>query len=74
MHAVAHDDHPGDAGDPGVLHLLVRVAVPPVGVAVRVSVLLGLASVLLVGGRVLLAGYLGCQRGFVGGRVRRLEL
>lgn len=45
VHAVAHDDHPGDAGDAGVLHLLVRVAVAAVrvSVAVRVAVLLDLA-------------------------------
>lgn len=53
VHAVAHDDHPGDAGYTSVLHLLVRVAVPTVRVtvtvAVRVSVLLGLASVLFHG-------------------------
>lgn len=51
VHAVTHDDHPGDAGYTSVLHLLVRVAVPTVRVtvAVRVSVLLGLASVLFRG-------------------------
>lgn len=36
MHAVSHDDHPGDAGDSSVLHLLVRVAVSSVGVSVSV--------------------------------------
>lgn len=51
MHAVSHDDHPGDAGDTSVLHLLVGVAVPAVRVAVAVrvsvSVLLGFSPVLL---------------------------
>lgn len=37
VHAIAHDDHPGDAGDSGVLHLLIRVAVAAVGVAVAVA-------------------------------------
>lgn len=51
MHAVPHDHHPGDAGDTSVLHLLVWVAVPSVGVsvAVGVSVMLHLLLVLLGG-------------------------
>lgn len=75
MHAVAHDDHPGDAGYTSVLHLLVWVAVLTVRVtmAVRVSMLC-LASVLLCGWLVVLLWICGCQRRLVGGRVRRLEL
>lgn len=73
VHAVSHDDHPGDAGDPSILHLLVRVAVPSVGVSVTVGV-----SVLpgFLGG--VPGGRLGLlcrsQRGLCGGGVGGLEL
>lgn len=43
-------------------------------VAVRVSVLLGLASVLLGGRLPVLLGVCGCQWRLVGGRVGRLKL
>lgn len=42
MHAVPHDHHPGNAGDTSILHLLVRVAIPSVGVAVKLRLLLAL--------------------------------
>lgn len=76
MHAVAHDDHPGDTGYTSVLHLLVRVAVPSVRVtvAMRVAVLLGLASVLFGGWLLVLLGVYGCQWRLVCGRVGRLQL
>ncbi len=77
MHAVAHDDHPGDTGYTGVLHLLVWVAVPPmrVTVAVRMSVTvrLGLASVLLGGWRLLPLLFCRSQRRFVRRWVGRLQ-
>ena len=75
VHAVPHDDHPGDAGDARVLHLLLRVAVPAVGVAVAavgVAVLLGLVSVLPGGRERLQLG--GRQRGLGGGRLGGVEL
>lgn len=71
MHAVSHDDHPGNAGYPSILHLLIRVAVSSMRVTVSVRVLLGFTSILLGGG---LTEVCGCQRRLVGGRVGRLEL
>lgn len=49
VHAVSHDDHPGNAGYPSVLHLLIRVAVSSmrVTVSVRVPVLLGFTAIFL---------------------------
>lgn len=66
VHAVSHDDHPGDAGDAGVLHVLVRVAVPSVRVTVAVSVRFGPVAVLLRGR--------GLAQGLVQGGLWSLEL
>lgn len=76
MHAVSHDDHPGNAGYPSVLHLLVGVTVSSmrVSVAVRVSVLLGLVDVCFCGRLLVLLGVGERQRRLVGGGVGRLEL
>lgn len=61
MHAVTHDHHPGNAGDPSVLHLLVWVAVPSVGVSVAVGVSVMLHPLLiLLGGNI--QWQLGCRR------------
>lgn len=51
MHAVPHDHHPGNAGDTSVLHLLVGVAVPSVGMAVAMGVPVILRILLLLLGR-----------------------
>lgn len=69
MHAVPHDHHPGNAGDTSVLHLLVRVAVSSVGMAVAVGVPV-ILLLLLLGRR---GGGVGNGRHLARGRVGRLD-
>lgn len=71
MHAVPHDHHPGNAGDTGVLHLLVRVAVSSMGMAVAVGVPLILCLLLLLLGRRGVG--VGNGRRLARGRVGRLD-
>lgn len=78
MHAIPHDDHPGYAGYPSVLHLLVRVAVGVgVSVAMRVSVFLcfSLPAVFCGSYSRLLVGLLNVGDGQVGlaGTIQRLQ-